>query len=614
MQRTLLTRQPSINCSYVSIEPVIGDVVRSSSIQDAERCIQTAFHWLGKNLRNDREFRRIEKQLENAFCGNRSPTTTIHRTTTDPEALKGGIFVTYCIMSPVSLLNERLHDDAWLTRLKTLLESPKSRSQTCEALLWVTRLDGCDTGHALNRMRSILSKLPDDDCGLRAIIQATSHLILSSPEGTLEHPLGSDGFRIAYETIEGALVRDPPRLSLLPDIFQCLRLTLWAARDGGEEYEGLMMEILPALLAFTRSRLVSIRSLAVTALLSLAPAHGPFDGCKIAQAERTVPSCSVNDELPRCLPASAKVWRNLVDSPFATFLAGVPTNEAYRGVMAQLYLGALTNWRSLAFALVELIDPVGVETQGMEMNDIYYNEDYPTLDEITNELVNALEKTRDPEAASILRLRAALAKGRIVDALAQAREAARKYPACAFAQCVLSLFPDHAEGLKAAQQGLASVKSPYLRQWLIGRFVVHAGARGLSLFSGIGINKCKDPAADLTLLESAVERAQALLRKIRDDGGCRRLREQSLFWYILLNVALHGSCFPSSATDFLVEYEPSLSPDGETPGDCWLRRTPYNEREILDTLKFAKVEWPRVVDRIDKSMVASEKMQKNDAR
>lgn len=166
-------------------------------------------------------------------------------------------------------------------------------------------------------------------------------------------------------------------------------------------------------------------------------------------------------------------WQGLNDSPFATFLAAFPSGDRYRSVMAQ-------------FALVEIIkEPTDPSAEALEINANDSGTDYPPLEDVSEALVAAsMDEARDPEAAAILRLRAALANSSYMDALAQARKTAQDHLTCAFAHCVLSVFPDYVEGLKAAKKGLMCVSddaSPMLRRWLLWRTVVHGGLQGPSL-------------------------------------------------------------------------------------------------------------------------------------
>ncbi len=161
-----------------------------------------------------------------------------------------------------------------------------------------------------------------------------------------------------------------------------------------------------------------------------------------------------------------------------------------------------------------------------------------------------IDQAHDREAAAILRLCAALAKGSM-DVLAQARKAVRDHPTYAFAHCVLSLFPDYVEGLKAAKKGLMYVSddaSPMLRRWLLWRAVVHGGLQGLSLSGRTIGGEGGAIRLSLALLKSAVQDAEALLRVKHDEHVIFPVQEHVLIWHILLSVALHIARLPDSIT------------------------------------------------------------------
>ncbi|KAI0697338.1 hypothetical protein C8T65DRAFT_743250 [Cerioporus squamosus] len=421
MQRAaLLTRQPTINLSYINLDPVITEVSQCPSLLAAELKIRAAFYWL-KDLRSHPEFHRMEKRLEDACRG------VCRQLPTD---LRCGAFVLYCFLCPISLLSKRLQDDLWLNELEDLLRSSKSRQLTCEALLSLALLE-CDSRKALRRLVVILSEVPEQNLVGGTVAQAASEVILASLNAVQE-ALADDVVRIAHEVMEDELRRDPPPLPQLHGIFRFLRLSLWAAHNAGIRFEGLIAEQLPILLAVSRSKCAGIRSLAVAALTSLVPSDGPFDRYMVTQAR----ACPLGaNEHPNGFRANVS-WQGPDESPFEAFLATSPTTDTYRAVMARFYAGhdGATDWRSLAFALVEIIeDPDSLSALGLETN--------PNIRAPTSQLWKI-------SLTCLWRLC-------YMDALVQAREAVQSHPTCAFAHCVLSLFPDYVEGLKAAKKGLA---------------------------------------------------------------------------------------------------------------------------------------------------------------
>ncbi len=129
MQRAALPRQPSINLSYVSLDPIIAEVALSPNLVVAEVNVRIAFYWLSayrfchsvltllipsaEDLRSYPEFHGLEEQL-----GDSVPASSL--STADPATLKGGAFVLYCRLCPLPLLSKRLQDDGKSHQVSTV--------------------------------------------------------------------------------------------------------------------------------------------------------------------------------------------------------------------------------------------------------------------------------------------------------------------------------------------------------------------------------------------------------------------------------------------------------------------------------------------------------------
>ncbi|RDX46958.1 hypothetical protein OH76DRAFT_1558032 [Lentinus brumalis] len=464
MQRAALPRQPSINLSYVSLDPIIAEVALSPNLVVAEVNVRIAFYWL-KDLRSYPEFHGLEEQL-----GDSVPASSL--STADPATLKGGAFVLYCRLCPLPLLSKRLQDDA-------------------------------------------------------------TELMLAHPDA-LSDVLNDEALRVAYEVIEDTLDCGPLSLAFLYDVLRFLRVSLWAARNSGERFDGQVAESLLILLPFSRSKSIGIRCLVVAALTSLASSDGPLD------TQTGTCAFGSNDQPAESLATAS--WQGLKDSPFATFISAVPSGDRYHLVMSQFCTSPNVDWRSLGFALVEIIEePNGPSTQRLEIDATDPGHDYSALEDISDALVAAMiDQAYDPEAAAILRLRAALAKGSYMDVLAQARKAVQDHPTFSFQIT-----------LKVSRKGLMCVSddaSPMLRRWLLWRAVVHGGLQGLSLAGRTIGGEGGDIRMSLALLKSAVKDTEALLRVKHDEHVIFPVQEHVLIWHILLSVALHGARLPDSIT------------------------------------------------------------------
>ncbi len=178
-------------------------------------------------------------------------------------------------------------------------------------------------------MVSILSALPDGKLAAGTIARAATELMLARPDA-LSDVLDDEALRVAYEVIEDTFASEPLSLASLYDALSFLRVSVWAARNFGERFDGS----------------IGIWCLAVAALTSLASSDGSYD--------KQTGTCAfgANDQPAESLVTAS--WQGLKDSSFATFISAVPSGDRYSLVMSQFYTSPNVDWRSLGFALVEI--------------------------------------------------------------------------------------------------------------------------------------------------------------------------------------------------------------------------------------------------------------------
>ena len=457
----------------------------------------------------------------------------------------------------------------FLAKLEPFLRSPQSRPQTCQAILALARKDGCDCHQILQKTISILAQNPDIDFAPLVIAQAARELFLASPDSGID-VLRSQTFQTAYAVIKRTLLNPrAPLPTLLPDIFRFFHLSLWAAHNVELEETAVIAELAPILMAFSKSQVITVRCLAVAALLALEPLDGLYDRARYMVTGLDEHRQPVRHErLEKVF--SSLAWEDLDSHPFQAFLSACISDSEEVAAISEHYRGPETDWRALALSVADTVRQSGFPTKGsgdVSMSNTS-GEGLPYLTEITPALMAALNDGSDPEAASIIRLLDCMLNGNLTDLWAQARRAVEQHPTSAYARCVLSLLPDWIQGLSAAKQGLLcldrdvihSSNLPHtLRDWLWRRASVQAWEAALFLISQADLSS-NGPVAQLVaaFVASAHHDLESILYAKQKEEDIDALPDKSpelLVWYVLLSVVLFGTQIPQ---DTMVSAENSV--------------------------------------------------------
>ncbi|RPD56411.1 hypothetical protein L227DRAFT_258413 [Lentinus tigrinus ALCF2SS1-6] len=602
---------------YDWLDQLLVVVAQSSSLQVAERHIHTAFGGsipLAGDPRGESAITYLEELLNTAMHDPPSFSRLAAEFPVDLDLLMAGAFALYCTICPIPLLSQRLQDPGFLAILEPFLQSPKTRRQTCEVLFSLASKDDCDCRRVLEKTISILAWGPDKDFAPAAVARAASELILASPESGMD-VLEREEFRTALRFIKSTLVdQRAPLPALLPPIFRFFHLSLWAAHNAELEKTAVVAELLPILMAFSKSQVISVRCLAIAALLALEPLDALYDRARYVDSgldERRQPLR--HKRLERVL--SSVAWQDPMDSPFSAFLVACPTNEESDAAISQHYRSAETDWPAPGVAVADTLRHpriVSAVSRDVSMSDTQEG-GLPCLGKIVPALVSALDDGSDPEAAAIIRLLAAQYNGSLPDLWAQARKAVEQHPTSAYAHCVLSLFPAWAQGLHAVKEGLRFLDQdlickhdnvPHaLRDWLWRRASVQAW-EGALFFIGQGDLSSSGRAAQLVaaFVSSAHHDLESILYARQQEADIEALPDKSpelLVWYVLLSVALFGTQIPDVTIDGVERLDIDTKPCVE---DSWLQFTWFDD--IVSPQ--SQDPWKEVVNHVDNLIVSAE--------
>ncbi|KAI0697324.1 hypothetical protein C8T65DRAFT_743242 [Cerioporus squamosus] len=606
--------QPFFNLSHDFFDRLLIDVGQSASYQDAEdRILWNLSGWVAGDPRGYPTFRYYEYRLTRALRGLPSDTVLFaSEPPADPDVIKAGGFAIYCALCPLPLLNEWFQDSVCQARLRALLLCPKSRRLTCDTLCSLARKEGCDFREILENTILLLAQHPDADFTPASIARAASELILIS-HNSGQDARATEAYRTAHELLMSTLRDRPATLpSLLPDIFDFYRLSLRMAKaDTDEDEHGVEVELLPILMAFSKSRILSVRCLAVAALLALRPLDKLHDrGRYMIDGRRQVVR---HERLAR--EHNSMAWQDSYDSPFGAFFKAWPTEFKLREVWEH-YRGAETDWRAFAIALAESmqVEPDWEEPDDVIMNDTSEDDYRSWLEGVMPSVVDALDDDFDPEAATILRLFASLVMGNFADLWKQAWKAVGDHPDCAYVHCVLSLFPECNQGLIAAKEGLISGALPdcntdrphVLRDWLLRRASLHAWEQGLRLIRRANLSDVGSSAQIAAAFISSAhhDMEEIFGTRLDNENEVQKKTSESLthlVWYILLSVALYGTKIPEDTKAYLLRIDfPTDPPPLE---DAWKQYTPFYDVHCGSQ---EQEPWTEVVNHVDNLIEGSQ--------
>ncbi|RDX49824.1 hypothetical protein OH76DRAFT_1418296 [Lentinus brumalis] len=389
---------------------------------------------IGDDPRGYQSFRYLENRITRALRGLLSCAVSVASDPLAvPDILKTGTFAIYCNLCPFPLLNEKLRDSG---RLRLL----RDRGEHDPAL-------GSASGCTLRAAAPI------------AIARAASELILRlTGFDSVEEVRTSKAYQTAHDFLRATIWDRPTTLpTLLPSIFQFFHLSMWAAfLSGPKPSESVEVKLLPILTAFSRSRVLGVRCLAVAALLDIRPIDEVYEWGRYISSGFDGHHCAGSRErLQRWF--KNMTWEGAYESPFEDFWMAWPTNDH---IIWEHHKGVETDWRTLALALAENINGETLNRKE-EPDDLKNTEpepegDSPSLEEIMPSILNALDDTFDPEKATTIRLLASLVEGNCADLFRQVAKAVEDYPGCAYGHCILSLMP-HTQALGAAKEGLLLV-------------------------------------------------------------------------------------------------------------------------------------------------------------
>ncbi|RPD71461.1 hypothetical protein L226DRAFT_525319 [Lentinus tigrinus ALCF2SS1-7] len=585
---------------YGLIDDLVIQIAQSPGLRVAEEHIRRVFRSSSPLLGDPREptYQYLDHLLTRAMHGLPPSPRFVSELRADPELLKTGAFVLFCTKCPPNLLNERFQDSDFLARLGVFLQSTKSRSLTCEVLISLAREEACDCRRVLENLIFILTQYPDTDFAPAAVAQAVCELILTSSEPGID-VLRSETFHTAYGFIKRALL-DPhtPLPSLLPSIFRFFYLSLSAAGGLDTEFgEGFAMtELLPILMAFSKSQVIGVRCLAVRALSALQPLEGRYDRALYMVTGLDQPEPLVHQRLTRLLKTMS--WQKpCSDSPFVAFYEACANSCDYALIIAEHYKGMETDWRALALALTRATENPGVRDPSIDMRmDTSNDSALPRLEDIAFHLLAALDNSFDPEAATVIRLLVHLVNDDLQNLSKHTEQVVTRYRTCAYIQCLWSLFPNWSTGLQAAKEGLLcryairSRGSPdVLRDWMLRRAAVHAWREALCIVDQKVLGQFNQASEQLlaAFVLSAHKDLQRILYANKDVEDLPMKSPELVISYVLLTVALFGTQVPTSimpwtdvvkrVDDLIIGKEtiPSESWSGHHPEGLWERN--YNE-------------------------------------